>query len=156
MNKVELYIKEKDINISELERKLELPSGSIRITGRGIPKVHLQNIISLLERDYGYKDDSSLIEVDIPEKGVVRKKMYNEGRIPDWHDGIARFRDPENGIWKRFKDWCIRDSVDKATGEIKKKITPGFEPATPEIFEDKIGKYTICVNGIKVYKFEKN
>ena len=153
MTKLELFIKEKEVSVTKMESDLGLPARSIQLH-RGIPKKYINIVEDYLKENFGYEIIEN-VEVDIPEKGVVIKKMYNEGRIPDWHDGIARFRDPENGIWKRFKDWCIRDSVDKATGEIKKKITPGFEPATEEVFEDKIGKYTICVNGIKVYKFEK-
>lgn len=149
MNSIELYIKEKEINISDLERKLSLPSGSIRITGRGIPEKHLDKVKELLIKDYEF--NGKIIEVDKPEiSQVVTKRVYNVGRIPDWHDNKPRYRDPDNGLWKRLKDW--QQWADKETGEIK--TNEGFIPISTEILTDEIGEHYITRNGTKVYSFK--
>lgn len=152
MNKLELYIKEKEINISDLERKLKLPSGSIRITGRGIPSKHIESMTKLLKSEYGFNSDLEVKqEVDIPDGKPIVQKIWNKNFIPDYHDGILRYQDPENGLWKRLLGW--QSHVVKETGEVK--VNEEFLPASKEIFTDKLGRFYVAKNGIKVYKFDK-
>jgi hypothetical protein len=147
MNSIELFIKEKNVNITKMETDLGLPNRSIQL-GRGIPKKHMTAIENYLKKNYGFKGDVVIVDAPI---GSVTKRIWNENFVPNYKDSIARYRDPENGLWKRFKDW--QTYVDKDTGEIK--VKEGFQQATDEVFEDNIGKYTLCVNGIKLYKFDK-
>jgi hypothetical protein len=160
MTKIELYIKEKEINISDLERKLKLPSGSIRITGRGVPAKHIDKVTGLLVKEYGYNSEFNLEEVDKPVScEIVEKRVWNKNFIPDYKDGIVRYQDPENGLWKRLSQWQteLKEVTDEKTGEVTKvrKIKEDFLPLTDEIFTDKIGRYYISKCGIKVYKFDK-
>jgi hypothetical protein len=151
MNSVELFIKEKGVNISEMERKLGLPQKSLKID-RGLPRKHLDVIIGYLKDNYEYSDSDPIVDVDIPvESEKVVKRVWNKNFIPDYKDGIERFQS-EDGLWRRYKDECV--SVDKGTGEIKYSV--GYKPVTGGmVYEDKFGKYWLCENGVKVYKFEK-
>ena len=117
-----------EISIRKMEDDLNITHGSIRTDGsRPIPKKHEEKIGEYLQQ-FGY-----------------RNKKYNEGRKPGFKDGIARFRDPENGLWKRYQDWCTR--MDK-TERVPFK---GFEPESGEELQDEIGTYYKTTNGTNVY-----
>jgi hypothetical protein len=150
MDTIELFIKEKSVNLSEMERELNLPSKSLR-TDRTLPKKHLPVIIQYLKEKYGY-GSVEITEVDKPEEKSVLQKVWNKNFIPNWHDGIVRYQDPENGLWKRLMAW--QSHVVKETGEIK--LNDEFLPASQEVFTDKLGRFYVAKNGIKVYKFDKN
>lgn len=149
MDNLTLFIKVNGISTTEIEEDLGLPNRSIQLH-RGIPKKYYNQVLELMKK-YGFEADPTA-EVDSQE-GPVKKKIYNEGRVPDWHDGIWRFRDPENGLWKRYKDWCVTKTTED--GKILEKTKKGFEFVTGEALTDKIGQYMICENGCKVYLFGK-
>jgi hypothetical protein len=160
MNKVELFIKEKGIKVIELEKELGLPFRSIKISDRGIPKKYLDKIVEYLKNKYGFDGYLPNIEVDEPiSVEIIIKKSWNKDFIPDYKDGIVRYQDPENGLWKRLSQWQteLKEVVDDKTGEVTKvrKIKDDFLPLTDEIFVDKIGGHYISKCGIKVYKFDK-
>jgi hypothetical protein len=98
------------------------------------------------------------VEIDSPEgkPEKVVKRMWNKNFIPKYKDGIIRYQDPENGLWKRLNDWQRKEFTNKDTGVVEMKLSPGFMPVSAEIFEDKIGRYYVAVNGMKVYKFDKD
>jgi hypothetical protein len=161
MMKVELFIREKNIKISDIEDALGLNKKSLKLTSRGIPKKHIEGVIGYLVENYGYKDEMSDCEADIPvgkpEKEVRIKHVWNKGFIPKWEDGIIRYRDSESGLWKRLWDWQSYSEKDKGgTFTGKRKIRDEFLPSTGEILRDKIGDYYIAKNGIKVYSFKGN
>ena len=148
MDTVELFIKERGINLLEMERVLNLPLKSLR-TDRVLPKKHLPAIIQFLKENHGFSVE--IAEADIPEGKPVLQKVWNKNFIPKWKDGIVRYQDPENGLWKRLMTW--QSYVVKETGEVK--LSDGFLPASKEIFTDKLGRFYMAVNGVKVYKFDK-
>lgn len=161
MMKVELFIREKNIKISDIEDALGLNKKSLKLTSRGIPKKHIKGVIGYLVENYGYKDEMSECEADIPvgnpEWEIIAKRVWNNGFIPKWEDGIIRYRDSDSGLWKRLWDWQSYREKDKGgnfTG--KRKIRDEFLPSTGEILRDKIGDYYIAKNGIKVYSFRGN
>jgi hypothetical protein len=97
------------------------------------------------------------IPVGNPEWEIIAKRVWNNGFIPKWEDGIIRYRDSDSGLWKRLWDWQSYREKDKGgnfTG--KRKIRDEFLPSTGEILRDKIGDYYIAKNGIKVYSFRGN
>lgn len=156
MNKVELFIKENGIKVTELEKELGLPFRSIKISDRGIPKKYLDKIVSYLEKEYGFDSYNKDAKVDEPDSSeIITKRVWNKDFIPDYKDGIVRYQDTENGIWKRLMQWQSKEIVDEKTGEVRRGVKEPFLPLTDEIFTDKIGRYYISRSGIKVYKFDK-
>ena len=161
MKKVELFIKEKGIKINEIEEKLGLPRRSIQFTGgRGIPKKHLSIVIKYLVENHGYDGENSLSEVDKPvgkpEKEIKINHRWNKNFKPSYTDGIIRYQDPENGLWRRLWDFqsYIKKSKDDEGNEIKtRKIKKEFLPGTGDILKDDIGEYYLARNGIRVYSF---
>lgn len=161
MKKVELFIKENRIKISEIENSLGLSKKSLKLTDRGIPKKHLEEVIKYLEKNYGYEDNLSESEVDVPimkpEKVVKINYRWNKNFVPKYTDGIIRYQDPENGLWRRLWEYqsYVEKSKDDNGKEIKtRKIRKEFLPETGEVLRDKIGEYYIARNGIKVYSFK--
>lgn len=157
MTKAELFIKEKGVNISKMEKELGLPAKTIR-PERGLPKKHLRIILEYLNLKYGYSDENYGEEVDVPltkkpEKVIVR--VWNKNFVPKYADGIVRYQDPENGLWKRLDAWQRTKHTNKDTGEITVKLNPEFEPRDGKVLSDQIGRYYVAKNGIKVYKFDK-
>jgi hypothetical protein len=162
MRKIELFIKERRIKIKDIEEELGIPRRSIQMTkGRGIPDKYISIVTELLVSKYGYVDDNSLADVDIPEKfpeKVVKiNYRWNKNFVPKYTDGIIRYQDPENGLWRRLWEYqsYIEKSKDDNGKEIKtRKIRKEFLPETGEVLRDKIGEYYIARNGIKVYSFK--
>lgn len=160
MKKVELFIKERNIKISEIESKLNLPKRSIQFTGkRGIPSKYIEDVTNLLVSSYGYIDENSEAEVDIPfgnpEKEIKINYRWNKNFVPKWEDGIVRYQDPENGLWRRLLEYQGYDEKDengKKTG--RRKIKDAYLPDTGEVLVDEIGEYYLAKNGIKVYSFK--
>jgi hypothetical protein len=153
MTRIELFIKEKSISTTKMETDLGLPARSIQIH-RGIPRKYIDVIEGYLEENYGYECKipivSSVVEVDKPVGTVEVKKIWNVNFVPDYKDGIERFQSSV-GLWRRYKDTVT--SINKETGEIK--IIKGYEKINDIIYEGEFGSYWLCVNGTKVYKFEK-
>ena len=147
MNKLELFIKEKQVNVSEMERKLGLPHKSLKM-GRGIPRRHVEKIEQYLVENYEYGGEGALDEADPPGGDPVVQRRWNKDFVPGYKDGILRYQDPDNGLWKRLYSW--QSWVVKDTGEVK--MNEGFLPAGEEL-SDKFGKYYMAKNGIKIYKF---
>jgi hypothetical protein len=161
MKKIELFIKEKNIKISEIEVKLNLPRRSIQFTGkRGIPTKYIEGVTNLLVSEYGYIDENSQSEVDIPVGNPIKEinvtYRWNKDFVPIWEDGIVRYQDPENGLWRRLLDYQgypEKDENGNKTG--RRKIREEFLPSTRDVFVDDIGEHYIANNGIKVYSFKK-
>ena len=164
MNKLELFIKEKKILASEIEKAVGLSPRSLKLE-KGLPRKHIGVIVAYLKERFGYEIDNPEVEADEPEgkpEKVVQRR-WNLHFIPKYADGILRYQDPENGLFKRLWDWQynIEESVkgfDKNGEKIierKKKIKEQFLPASQDVFTDKFGRYYVAVNGIKVYKFDK-
>jgi len=101
-------------------------------------------------------------EDNLLSKSKPRKKLkYNDGRIPDWKDGILRFRDPDNGLWKRCIEWPVTYKMedgkrvkDNKGNEIR-IIHSKWDADTGEIHTDDIGEFFIAKCGEKVYLFSK-
>ena len=126
--------------------------------GRGIPDKYMDSVIKLLVSEYGYVDDNSLSEVDVPEKKpekvITVSYRWNNNYVPEYTDGIIRYREPGSGLWRRlweYQSYLEKDKDGNKTG--KRKIKGEFLPDTGEILKDKIGKYYVAKNGIKVYSF---
>lgn len=161
MKKVELFIKERNIKISEIERELNLPNRSIQFTGkRGIPSKYIEDVTNLLVSSYGYIDENSESEVDIPfgkpEKEIKINYRWNRGFVPNYEDGILRYQDPENGLWRRLLDYQgyeEKDANGKKTGN--RNVKDAYLPKTGELLLDEIGEYYLAKNGIRVYSFKK-
>jgi hypothetical protein len=162
MRKIELFIKERRIKIKDIEEELGIPRRSIQMTkGRGIPDKYIGIVTELLVSKHGYIDENSLAEVDIPEKTPEKKikinYRWNKNFVPKYTDGIIRYQDPENGLWRRLLVYqsYVEKSKDENGKEIKtRKIRKEFLPETGEVLRDKIGEYYIARNGIKVYSFK--
>lgn len=89
-----------------------------------------------------------------PEEKEVKgeKRVWNKNFVPKYADGIARYQDPEDGLWKRLDSW--QRHVVKETGE--NKLNPEFMPQDmKEVLTDKIGRYYVAKNGVRVYFFDK-
>lgn len=151
MNKIDLFIKEKNIKFSEIEEDLNLPRRCIQ-KERGVPKKHREVVISYLEEKYGYRDDNPEKEVDEPlSRSIsVKKKIWNEGMMPNYKDGILRYRDPGNGLWKRLVDH--QSQKDKESG--RRVIKDEYKPVEKVFNKDEIGEYYVAKNGTKVYTFK--
>lgn len=151
MNTIKLFMKEKQVNLLEMERALGIPYKSVRLD-REIPKKYLDVIVGYLKTSYGYTENILAKEqADVPEGIPIMQKVWNKNFIPRYKDGILRYQDQDSGLWKRLMSW--QSFIEKETGEVK--INSKFLPATKEVFEDKLGRFYVAVNGIKIYKFDK-
>jgi hypothetical protein len=151
MTRLELFIKESNVNITKMESDLGLPNRSIQLN-RGLPKKYVDVIEGYLEENYGYEyKEVSEVVVDAPVGNVESKKIWNTNFKPDYRDGIERFQSSE-GLWRRYKDTVT--SVDKETGEVK--VTKGYEFVHGQTHPGEFGDYRLCVNGTKVYLFSKD
>ena len=148
--KIEFHL----INISLMEQELGLATGSIRLTGRGIPKKHREAVEAYVDKVIVQKE--AAMSTDNKGSIPLRKLRWNDSRAADFADGIWRYRDEESGLWFRYKDHCTVLDKERSTDKLKVlKPKEIWRPQTSELMTDGIGKFFVAKNGVKVYLFEK-
>ena len=74
-------------------------------------------------------------------------KKYNRRGIPKFKTKDFRYKDKENGLWKRVIDW--HKEKDKVTGKVD--IKDEWKPKDDVVESDKVGDYYVSKNGNNVY-----
>ena len=75
-----------------------------------------------------------------------KKKLPFGNDVPKFRDGILRFRDPENGLWRRYEDFCMRMTKDGL------KAVNGFG-LNGNIIGEGRDAHMVATNGTRVFLF---
>jgi len=141
------FLRNKGITANSIEAALNLPNASISLSKDRVSKKHLGIIVKYLEDEYGFTPDYK------GKPNVSSQRRWMDGWQFGASDNEERFRDPDNGLWKRVKDYGMAKDKD---GRLSLK--DGFKAVDGEAHQDNTGEYYIAKNGLKVYykyKYEK-
>lgn len=146
---LKLRVGSNEISIRDLERVLGIRQSSIRLKEGLIPLKHLEALKVHLTERYGYSDEVALLEgnEDNPLEPVLTRRVYNLKGVPKFRTKDWRYKDKENGLWKRVFDW--HGVNDKKTGRLE--LREQWQPKDDIIHDDKVGDYYNSRNGNNVY-----
>ena len=156
-------IKLNDVNVRQVEKDLDIPHGCISIAKEYVSSKYTDVIGNYLSGMSVKAVDLPIIKNSDNDVGTFKKRLkYNEGRVPDFGDGIWRYRDPDNGLWKRVIDWHYAIKKDEQGNKVKDRlgndvrtVKESWQPSDDVVHKDKIGEFYVANNGEKVYLFNK-
>ena len=156
-------IKLNDVNVRQVEKDLDIPHGCISIAKEYVSSKYTDVIGNYLSGMSVKAVDLPVIKNSDNDVGTFKKRLrYNEGRVPDFSDGIWRYRDPDNGLWKRVIEWHYAIKKDEQGNKVKDRlgndvrtVKESWQPSDDVVHKDKIGEFYVANNGEKVYLFNK-
>lgn len=144
-NKVLGLIKDQGKSIRSLEKELGYSNGAFKVRDGKMSS----RALNKLEEYFGLVEAQR--EEVLPAGDHEEIRRWGNGR-PGFRDHVPRFRDvyevegcQNNGLWKRYHDWCTYK--DKEGKRVPRK---GWEVLT-EKKEDSTGEYYLAKNGVKIY-----
>ena len=158
------FIRLNEVSIRQIEKDLDVPTGTINTGKAYITPKHKDRIVThLIEYHQLNQTDLSISKnMDNVANKPVKRLKYNEGRVPDFGDGIWRYRDPDNGLWKRVIEWHYAIKKDEQGNKVKDRlgndvrtVKESWQPSDDVVHKDKIGEFYVANNGEKVYLFNK-